>query len=103
MATLDELIAMAKAGVDKLPDNYADELETAALMAMESRDETIKSLESANATLDGKVKSYAVQNLDLMRNRPNTTEEKEKEPELTPMEQRRNHAVAFDNALKEYK
>ena len=68
MANIDDFIEMAKNHKDApLPDDYHDQLSTAYLRDMESRDEKIKALEAENAARDAKIKEYAVANFDLVR------------------------------------
>lgn len=66
MAKFDEILARIK---DEHGD-LAEELSTAYLEDMESRDATIDHLKSTTATQDAKIKEYAVQNYELMRKQP---------------------------------
>ena len=76
MASFDELLKNKEV---ELPDEYREQLETAYLESLETRDEKITSLEPHNAELDAKVKSYAVANFDLVR-KVDTSKDPKPEP-----------------------
>lgn len=68
MANVDPLFEMLKNVKDApLPDDYHDQVSTAYIRDMESRDEKIRALETENAAKEEKVREYAVANFDLVR------------------------------------
>lgn len=87
MSSFDELVELAKKPAE-LPEDYADQLSTAYLRDLESRDKKIESLETQNKEYDAKVKDYAVANFDLMRKSP----VKKVEPEPDKVEPRKTTA-----------
>lgn len=83
MATIEELAALAKAATPEnpLPTNFADQLETAHLEALESATETIKARERELEASRAKVSEYAVKNYELMTKTPaNTPPPRDQQP-----------------------
>lgn len=53
-----------------LPENFAEQLEAAHQAEIEPREAKIAELAEQTATLDSKVKDYAVANYELMKSQP---------------------------------
>lgn len=68
----NELIGLYKNQSEEtpLPDDFAEQLENAYKAEIDPRDAKISELTETTATLDNKVKEYAVANYDLMKSQP---------------------------------
>lgn len=77
MAKFDELIEQIKTDNPELADN----LSTAYLDDMESRDAKITGLEKTISERDAKISVYAQENYDLMRAQPLNNDDDDDKPE----------------------
>lgn len=101
MGRLEELLELAKQHNTEtpLPDNFGDELETQTLMSWEMRDKKIEQLERENAEQRDKIRNYAVETLDMIRNKPNTDAPPAGSNDKTDAQKRAERKARIDKAL----